>query len=297
MDQDDEEDVSATNNKSSSPKKIKLLNIDNENSVENDMDDDEDEDLEEVTNNNNINHNTKNKLLNIDNDNDMDNDNNMDENDDMQRAIFQSLQSQTNNHNGSNNHNYYHEDLPCSHPLMPSSQKQNYTQFWTPLLIGNQIDDSQLINQFSLTPANIFQLNPGDKVDHRDCKGRWLCATIKKKNEKRLTISYENYHEKFDKTINYRDIANIVGRFAKATSFSALDNTAYPQLREIGAQVKIWNYSDNQWEVCQIIELDQDRKNGRSGQIKVSNGINYRYWYHPYIRQEIQIIQELPPKI
>ena len=92
-----------------------------------------------------------------------------------------------------------------------------------------------------------------------------------------LTIHYDGYRSSFDAKVSLTGSA--LANFARWKSISARpNNTLLPTLR-IGDAVEI--KVQGQWQQCWITKLDNQRQNGQSGQLMVSNGNGYSFWHHP----------------
>lgn len=92
-----------------------------------------------------------------------------------------------------------------------------------------------------------------------------------------ITVHFEGYASEYDVTVDRSDPLQCIGIFAKYHSISCRPNSEIPEL-EIGSFVEV--KSGAQWKPCEIQQWDTGRKQGQSGQFKISSSSRKR-WYHP----------------
>ena len=113
-----------------------------------------------------------------------------------------------------------------------------------------------------LTRDEVLSLNIGDKIDHRDCLGRYYPATIVgKKENTNLKIHYQGYAEKYDTWCDYQKHP---ARFVKVNSISKRPPHRFKDIKK-GDYVDVNpKYRDRSgWKKVKIIEIV-------IGQIKVN---------------------------
>ena len=107
-------------------------------------------------------------------------------------------------------------------------------------------------------------------------QGRWLPAAVVGVRRNVISVHYDGYDTKYDVAVKATESA--LGQFAKFKSLSNRPNTLLSAISS-GDSVEI--LIDGQWTKCRVIKLDDQRANGKSGQMMVTNGDGYRRWHHP----------------
>ena len=134
-----------------------------------------------------------------------------------------------------------------------------------------------------MTLQEVFKLKVLDKIDHRDQVGRFVLATVIKKQGTNLKIHYNGWSREWD---TWSDYSREIHRFAVAKSISKRRAHRFEHLKK-GDYVDI-NPSQlhRGWKCGEILRLDQ-----ASGQVQVAyeamDKKRYRYWAHLDNKAEI----------
>ena len=143
-------------------------------------------------------------------------------------------------------------------------------------------DQMDVLRKLHMDLAEAYELQQGDKIDHRDYEGRFIPATIVEKKGTNLKIHYDEW---FTKCVIWSDFTKELQRFAKAGSISKRPAHRFKDLKE-GDYIDI-NPTQRHfgWKHGQIRRFDKE-----SGQIQVSYEFGdktYLYWSHFDNEQEV----------
>jgi len=120
-----------------------------------------------------------------------------------------------------------------------------------------------------------YQLQIGDKVDHRDELGRFVYAEVAQKQGTVLKIHYVGWSEKWDK---WSDFKQELHRFAKAGAISQRPASSLLHLKIEDVVEMNPTHKHAGWRTGTVRKIDQ-----KSGQIQVMyefNGQQHLYWLH-----------------
>eukprot|EP01083_Nonionella_stella_P296187 1006290_1 len=134
-----------------------------------------------------------------------------------------------------------------------------------------------------MTLKEALSLKVHDKIDHRDCVGRFVFATVKEKQETKVKIHYAGWSKKWD---TWSDFEKEIRRFAAAGSISLRKPNLMKSLKK-GDYVDVNPTGRHSgWTLGEIRRIDAKAP----GQVQVCyehKNKSYLYWTHLDNEEEI----------
>eukprot|EP01084_Bolivina_argentea_P282232 483056_1 len=151
--------------------------------------------------------------------------------------------------------------------------------------ILDEIKDGFHMNEMLLTDSDLSSLRVGDKIDHRDYKGRWCKASITQKQFMFIKLHYVGWNSQYDCWIHISEDYEKLAKYGRITRRQVQRKLL--QNLKINDKVLIrlpscHRFHYMSWIKAKVSYIEED-----TGQIKFTYGITqnsdakYSWWTHP----------------
>ena len=182
------------------------------------------------------------------------------------------------NDNNNNNNNLHHHQIQNNE----KTKKQNENDIKE---VEEEEEDGFKMNEMVLTDSELLSLRVGDKIDHRDYKGRFCKASITQKQFMFIKLHYVGWNSQYDCWIHLNEDYQNIAKYGRITRRQVQRKEL--QNLKINDRVLIrlpscHRFHYMSWINAKVSYIEED-----TGQIKFSYGITntndnkYSWWTHP----------------